>query len=313
MKRVVIYLHGKGGSAAEAEHYRSLFPQYEVIGLDYQADTPWKAREEFSMFFNALAEKYDNIVLIANSIGAYYAINSGIENLIAKAYFISPIVDMEKLICDMMHWAGVSEKQLEEQKTVHTEFGEDLSWEYLQYVRNNPVNWSVPTEILYGRNDNMTSLKTMESFAKNHEAGLTVMDNGEHWFHTAEQMNYLDNWIREKEQRRQSMNKYIGYCGLDCEQCEARIATEKNDDELRNKVAVLWSQLNGVEIIPSMINCTGCRLEGVKSAYCDALCPIRKCAMAKGCETCGDCPDMGTCDKLAGITANNPDALKNLK
>ena len=35
MKNVVIYIHGKGGSAAESEHYKQLFPDYEVIGLDY--------------------------------------------------------------------------------------------------------------------------------------------------------------------------------------------------------------------------------------------------------------------------------------
>lgn len=27
------------------------------------------------------------------------------------------------------------------------------------------------------------------------------------------------------------MNKYIAYCGLDCEKCEARIATINNDNK----------------------------------------------------------------------------------
>lgn len=47
MKNIVIYVHGKGGSAAEAEHYRQLFPDSEVIGFDYHAQTPWEAKEEF--------------------------------------------------------------------------------------------------------------------------------------------------------------------------------------------------------------------------------------------------------------------------
>ena len=38
-----------------------------------------------------------------------------------------------------------------------------------------------------------------------------------------------------------------------------------------------------------MINCTGCRLDGVKTPCCDSPCPIRQCAMAKGVETCGRC------------------------
>ena len=51
MKNIVIYVHGKGGSAAEAEHYRQLFPDSEVIGFDYHAQTPWEAKEEFPEFF----------------------------------------------------------------------------------------------------------------------------------------------------------------------------------------------------------------------------------------------------------------------
>ena len=71
------------------------------------------------------------------------------------------------------------------------------------------------------------------------------------------------------------MNKYIAYCGLDCETCEARIATVNDDNEMREKVAKLWSELNGVEISPEMINCVGCRIDGVKTPFCDSICPIR--------------------------------------
>ncbi|MBQ5576063.1 MAG: DUF3795 domain-containing protein, partial [Bacteroidales bacterium] len=52
------------------------------------------------------------------------------------------------------------------------------------------------------------------------------------------------------------MNNFIAYCGLNCEKCEARIATINNDNDLRQKVAHHWSDLNQVEITPEMINCT---------------------------------------------------------
>ena len=70
------------------------------------------------------------------------------------------------------------------------------------------------------------------------------------------------------------MNEYIAYCGLDCETCEARLATVNNDNELRIKVSKEWSELNGVEITPEMISCSGCRIPGVKTVYCDSLCPL---------------------------------------
>ena len=107
------------------------------------------------------------------------------------------------------------------------------------------------------------------------------------------------------------MKDFIAYCGLDCEACEARIATINNDNELRKKVAKNWSELNGVEITPEMINCVGCRIEGIKTPYCESLCPIRQCAL-KQYETCGDCPEIAFCEKVKMILDNNADARNNL-
>lgn len=190
----VLYIHGKGGNAAEAEHYRSLFPDAEVIGFDYKAETPWDAAPEFAAFVAGLG--HEHIVLIANSVGAYFSMNSGIAEHIERASLISPIVSMEKLIESMMTWANVTERQLEAEKTIETAFGETLSWDYLSYVRAHPIAWDVPTEILYGETDNLQSLDTVRSFAETHNAGFTVMPGGEHWFHTPEQMRFLDNWMQ---------------------------------------------------------------------------------------------------------------------
>ena len=123
--------------------------------------------------------------------------NAGIDEMIQKAYFISPIVDMDKLITDMMKWANVTEQELELKGVIHTDFGEDLSWEYLSYVRSHLVEWRVPTQILYSSKDHLMSIDTITDFANKHQATLTVMEGGEHWFHTEEQMLFLDNWIKE--------------------------------------------------------------------------------------------------------------------
>ena len=93
----VIYIHGKGGSAAECEHYKSLFPDCEVIGLDYQTFTPWETGKEIHIAVEELKSKYENVILIANK----------------------------------------------------------------------------------------------------HQATLTVMEGGEHWFHTEDQMQFLDRWIKK--------------------------------------------------------------------------------------------------------------------
>lgn len=104
------------------------------------------------------------------------------------------------------------------------------------------------------------------------------------------------------------MKDLIAICGLDCETCDARIATFNNDDALREKTAKLWSEMNGVPITPEMINCTGCRTEGVKTPFCDLICPIRKCAKSKDLATCGNCPTMEVCETVDMVHKNNPEA-----
>ncbi|HRU98260.1 MAG TPA: alpha/beta hydrolase [Ruminococcus sp.] len=197
MKKV-IYIHGKNGIADEAEIYKPVFSEYEVIGLDYKAETPWQAKAEFPKLFDKMCADSNEVILVANSIGAYFAMHSLAEKRISKAFFISPIVDMERLILDMMKWAGVGEKELVQRGEIKTDFGETLSWEYLCYVREHPIKWHIPTEILYGENDSLTSLETITAFAERTGAELTVMSGGEHWFHTEEQMRFLTEWLAKR-------------------------------------------------------------------------------------------------------------------
>lgn len=193
--KTVLYIHGKGGNASESTHYERLFPDCKVIGLDYKSFSPWETGKEIHDAVASLKTEAESIILIANSIGAFFCMNANLNGLIEKAYFISPVVNMEKLICDMMKWANVTEAELEQRKIIPTDFGEELSWEYLCYVRAHPLNWKVPTSILYGEKDNLTSLETIRAFAEKQGASLTVMKGGEHWFHTEEEMKFLDEWI----------------------------------------------------------------------------------------------------------------------
>ena len=109
------------------------------------------------------------------------------------------------------------------------------------------------------------------------------------------------------------MKKMIAYCGLDCEKCDAYLATINNDQALRERTAELWSKWNHVTILPEEIHCEGCRVGGVKTVYCDKLCPIRQCALKKGVNTCGDCAELEKCQTVGKVISNNPTALKNLK
>lgn len=49
MRKLAVYVHGKGGNATESEHYKPLLPEYDVIGFDYKSETPWDAKQELQI------------------------------------------------------------------------------------------------------------------------------------------------------------------------------------------------------------------------------------------------------------------------
>lgn len=109
------------------------------------------------------------------------------------------------------------------------------------------------------------------------------------------------------------MKRSIACCGLDCEKCDARIATVKNDDALREQTAQKWSVMNNTpEITAETINCMGCRMDGAKFAFCSDYCEIRKCVNAKGFNTCGDCKELDNCPTVGAIFQHAPGAKENL-
>ena len=109
------------------------------------------------------------------------------------------------------------------------------------------------------------------------------------------------------------MEKLIACCGLNCATCDARIATIQNDDGLRKATVEKWKIMyKATDLLPEMINCTGCREPGVKLGHC-TVCEIRKCVKAKGYNTCGDCKEMEICNIVSGVHKYVPEAIMNLK
>lgn len=108
------------------------------------------------------------------------------------------------------------------------------------------------------------------------------------------------------------IKKMIAHCGLDCEKCDAYIATMNNDDVLREKTAKLWAEINNAPITAEMIHCMGCRMDGVKTPFCDSMCEIRQCAVKKEIDTCGDCSELKKCKIVGEILKNSEEAMDNL-
>jgi hypothetical protein len=108
------------------------------------------------------------------------------------------------------------------------------------------------------------------------------------------------------------MKTLIACCGINCESCDARVATLANNPDLREETAEKWREMyQSPDITAEMINCTGCRIDGAKFGQCE-LCEIRNCVKDKGVDTCGACPEMNTCPTIAPVFQHVPDAKENL-
>ena len=197
MRKAMLYIHGKGGSAEEVTLFRPFCAGYDVRGIDLTDFTPWESAGQIRAAFNEMREECSRVSILANSIGAWLAMCALHDCPVERAFFISPVLDMENLILGMMKQACVTEADLRERREVRTDFGETLSWKYLSFVRGHPVRWSVPTEILCAEHDALLPHETFVRFVRTHDARLTVMPGGEHWFHTPEQMAFLGAWLRE--------------------------------------------------------------------------------------------------------------------
>ena len=138
-----------------------------------------------------------DISLFGCSIGAYFSLLAYNQNLLEKALFLSPVVNMKRIIDNMMMWFNVSEKRLEAEREIPTPMGETLYWDYYCYVKENPVvSWDTVTEILYGKEDNLCEFEIISSFAKEFHSGLELVENGEHFFHTPEQLTVFRQWLK---------------------------------------------------------------------------------------------------------------------
>lgn len=141
-------------------------------------------------------ENYNEVNLWACSMGAYFSLLAYKNEEIKQCVFLSPVVNMKTIIDNMMLWSNTTEKELKEKQEVKTDFGQTLYWDYYKYVKDNPItNWNKKTYILYGNKDNMQNEDIIKNFSNNFNCDLSILDGGEHYFHTEEQLKFYKEWL----------------------------------------------------------------------------------------------------------------------
>lgn len=209
--KVVIAIHGSMSNKAdipiEILAKVALEKGYQVLSFDLpehgdrkDQETLCKVREcvnDLTIIMQYVKENWKEVNLFANSIGAYFSLLAYRDEKIETALFLSPVVDMQRIIENMMTWFQVSEERLFDEQTISTPIGQTLYWDYYSYVKEHPITaWNIPTYILYGDKDEMCEKNIILDFSKKFNCELQVVDNCEHYFHTDYQLQILEQWLK---------------------------------------------------------------------------------------------------------------------
>lgn len=204
-ERVFIFLHGQGGNKEEAARFAQTAEKYgyQVLGVDLPEHgarndgaklLPWVVVPELRAVMEYARIRWAHVSVRAISIGAWFSMLAFNGEAIERCLFSSPLLDMENMIGNMMRWAGVTEAQLEAAREIPAASGQTLSWDYLCWVRQNPAYALCRTAILYAAGDELIPRCVIDAFTAANDCVLTVYDGGQHWLHTAEELDFMRRW-----------------------------------------------------------------------------------------------------------------------
>lgn len=204
--RVYVHVHGKMSRKEYAESFAAIAETkgYQTLSFDLpehgeRTDSKrcdvWNGVSDLRTISDYAFTNWERVSLYACSIGAYFSLNAYNTMPFEKALFQSPIVDMERLVKNMMLWSGVTEAELESKKEIPSPV-DTLRWDYYQYIISHPITqWNIPTAILYGGKDNLQPEESVRAFAEKFGCSLTVSENSEHPFMAQSDALIVENWL----------------------------------------------------------------------------------------------------------------------
>ena len=207
--RVCLCVHGKMSCKEAAENIGRILsgrgcqtlsfdlPQHgERQGEARRCDI-WNGVADLTTVGDYVFDRWKNVTLYACSLGAYFSLHAYADRPFQKAFFQSPVLDMEFLIRQMFLWFGISEERLRQEQEIDTPI-DLMTWAYFQYVLAHPVTrWNPPTSILYGGKDHLQSLEVIEQFARRFGAAVTLSPHSEHPFMKESDEAIVQRWLEE--------------------------------------------------------------------------------------------------------------------
>ncbi|SFC81278.1 alpha/beta hydrolase [Pragia fontium] len=208
-EKLVIAIHGnmsnKTDRSIELFARHAIQNGYQVLSFDLPEHGDRKDEDtlckidicvsELNLIMEYARAYSKRISLFAISMGVYFSLSAYQDMALEKAWFLSPIIDMQRMIENMMSWFNITPEQLKQEESIVTPIGATLYWDYYCYVKTYPiVKWNVSTEILYGSQDDICEKDCLLSFVHKYACNLEIKD-AEHYFHTPDQLNILNTWL----------------------------------------------------------------------------------------------------------------------
>ena len=192
-KKLLIEIHGnlsnKEDTVISIMAEKGIAKGYQALSFDLPKHgerksqnydcNPQSSISDLKAIFQYAKSISSEISLFACSMGAYFSLLAYHDFDIKQSLFLSPVVNMERIILNMMDGFGVSEERLKAEKIIPLPIGQTLDWDYFCYVRENPIcfDWEIPTSILYGSDDNLSEWKEISAFATRYQAAVKVLEH----------------------------------------------------------------------------------------------------------------------------------------
>lgn len=207
---MIVAVHGAQSSKTDVP-FRLLAeanPGCQVLSFDLpehgdrkQEPTLCKAAvcvRELASVLDYAESSWSGLGLFAVSLGAYWSLLACQGRPIQHAWFLSPVVDLERLTRNMMGWFQISQACLEREQVIPTPMGQTLYWDDYCFIRRHPIDcWPFPTDILWGAGDTLCPGESVAGFAERFGCRLRAEEGAGHWFHTPQELAVLSDWLQK--------------------------------------------------------------------------------------------------------------------
>ena len=164
---------------------------------DDKAFTPMDASPEVRAFARLARSQSTEVSLLANSIGAYFSLCDTPAGTFERAWLISPLLDLEYYIRDIMAEYSVSDEQLEAQTVIDTPRGV-LERSYLRFVEEHPARLNAPSWMIRGDQDEMVPLNALSRFVGAPGVELVQVEGGQHFLGQPPHLDTVVAWFEER-------------------------------------------------------------------------------------------------------------------